>query len=41
LERGSHPICSWQLNYKRKLLFSELDPDIENDLAVLALQLRL
>jgi hypothetical protein len=30
-----------QLNYKRKILFSELDPDIDNDLAVLALQLRL
>jgi outer membrane receptor protein involved in Fe transport len=30
-----------QLNYKRKLLFSELDPDLDNDLAVLALQLRL
>jgi hypothetical protein len=35
------PRVRMQFNYKRKLLYSELDPDLDNDLAVLALQLKL
>jgi hypothetical protein len=36
-----NPRVRVQLNYKWKILFSELDPDTANDLAVLALQLLL
>lgn len=36
-----NPRVRVQLNYKRKLLYSELDPEIDNDLAVLAMQLKL
>jgi hypothetical protein len=35
------PRLRLQFNYKKKILVSELDPDTDNDLAVLALQLRL